>query len=215
MIKITKEDYKSRLTNRDEIKIDDMTEEQLKLYLSMYSVYMEWFINLLILKTNIKSIDDQLKKSNFKFKKVNNDDIDFYQKFSIEYLDYFYLRNNLYLYRLNKDEYLFIIDRIKNDNYGFDEEVEKFINNTYKKIIFEKVRDLKNVKINHDKIDVGRYVDNDSIIIGIKYDNNNGLNGKDWYDNLVFQEKEIKRVSQCLLENLHNYFSNNIVLLDF
>ena len=207
--------YKLRLTNRDEIQIEDMSDKQLKLYLTIYSVYMEWFINLLILKTNIKEMDDEIKKSKYKFIKIDDEKLDFYQSFSRNYLDYFYLRNNLYLYRLNKEEYLFIVNRIKSNNYSFDDEVEKFILNTYRKVIFENVKDFKKARINHDKYDMGRYIENDSLIIGFRYETNNELNGKDWYDNLNFQEVEIQGIFENLLENLQKYFVINIALLDY
>ena len=70
MIGLSKESYKQRLTHRDEIKIDDMTEDQLKLYLAMYSVYMEWFINLLVSKTDITKFDKEIKNSNLKFTRL-------------------------------------------------------------------------------------------------------------------------------------------------
>lgn len=215
MIGLSKESYKQRLTHRDEIKIDDMTEDQLKLYLAMYSVYMEWFINLLVSKTDITKFDKEIKNSNLKFTKAKDDRLDFYQKFSRDYLDYFYLRNNLYLYRLNKEEYNFIIDRIKNDKYIYDKETEKFILDTYKKIIFEKVKDYKKAKVNHDIHDMGRYIENNAIIIGIRYDINNDLKGKEWYDNLKLQEKEIAKISTELLKNLNSFFSNNVAIIDY
>lgn len=215
MIGLSKESYKQRLTHRDEIKIDDMTEDQLKLYLAMYSVYMEWFINLLVSKTDITKFDKEIKNSNLKFTKTKDDKLDFYQKFSRDYLDYFYLRNNLYLYRLNKEEYNFIIDRIKNDKYIYDKETEKFILDTYKKIIFEKVKDYKKAKVNHDVHDMGRYIENNAIIIGIRYDINNDLKGKEWYDNLKLQEKEIAKISTELLKNLNSFFSNNVAIIDY
>lgn len=215
MIGLSKESYKQRLTHRDEIKIDDMTEDQLKLYLAMYSVYMEWFINLLVSKTDITKFDKEIKNSNLKFTKTKDDKLDFYQKFSRDYLDYFYLRNNLYLYRLNKEEYNFIIDRIKNDKYIYDKETEKFILDTYKKIIFEKVKDYKKAKVNHDVHDMGRYIENNAIIIGIRYDINNDLKGKEWYDNLKLQEKEIAKISKELLKNLNSFFSNNVAIIDY
>lgn len=215
MIGLSKESYKQRLTHRDEIKIDDMTEDQLKLYLAMYSVYMEWFINLLVSKTDITKFDKEIKNSNLKFTKAKDDRLDFYQKFSRDYLDYFYLRNNLYLYRLNKEEYNFIIDRIKNDKYIYDKETEKFILDTYKKIIFEKVKDYKKAKVNHDVHDMGRYIENNAIIIGIRYDINNDLKGKEWYDNLKLQEKEIAKISNELLKNLNSFFSNNVAIIDY
>lgn len=215
MIGLSKESYKQRLTHRDEIKIDDMTEDQLKLYLAMYSVYMEWFINLLVSKTDITKFDKEIKNSNLKFTKTKDDKLDFYQKFSRDYLDYFYLRNNLYLYRLNKEEYNFIIDRIKNDKYIYDKETEKFILDTYKKIIFEKVKDYKKAKVNHDVHDMGRYIENNAIIIGIRYDINNDLKGKEWYDNLKLQEKEIAKTSTELLKNLNSFFSNNVAIIDY
>lgn len=215
MIGLSKESYKQRLTHREEIKIDDMTEDQLKLYLAMYSVYMEWFINLLVSKTDITKFDKEIKNSNLKFTKTKDDKLDFYQKFSRDYLDYFYLRNNLYLYRLNKEEYNFIIDRIKNDKYIYDKETEKFILDTYKKIIFEKVKDYKKAKVNHDVHDMGRYIENNAIIIGIRYDINNDLKGKEWYDNLKLQEKEIAKISTELLKNLNSFFSNNVAIIDY
>lgn len=215
MIKISKEDYKLRLTKRDEINIDDMNDSQLALYLSIYSVYMEWFTNLLILNTNIKDFDDKLKKSDLKFTKVGKKDLDFYQNFSAQYLDYFYLRNNLYLYRLNKDEYEFIVDRIKKDNYTFDDEVENFILKTYKKVIYEKVKGVDIAKVSHDREDLGRYVINTALLIGLRYDISNELKDKEWYDNLLMQERFVNNISNLLIEDINKYFNNPVALLKF
>ena len=111
------------------IKLDDLEKED---YLRKYILYMKFLLEYLIKKTDIKKYDDLLKEDSHNFISIKDKDMDIYQRLGVNYLKYFYIRNNLHLDRLTKeeDEYL-----NKKDNI-FDDKTYYFIENTLKKGYF-------------------------------------------------------------------------------
>lgn len=102
-------------------------------YLKLYSIYSDLLIQYLIKKYNLKVYDDMIKNSKKNFTKVSEQDMDLYQYISSEYLDYLYIRNNIYLENLSEVQ-LEYLNKINDSK--LTSEYEQFIENTYKDVIF-------------------------------------------------------------------------------
>ena len=111
--------------------LDNTNQEN---YLRLYEIYSNLLIQYFIKYYNLKEFDDVLLKDKRNFEKVSTNDMDIYQYLSSEYLNYIYLRNNIYIERLS-DEELIYLSKIK--DYSLNKENEEFIRNTYLRVIVE------------------------------------------------------------------------------
>lgn len=165
--------------------IEEMKEEDKEIYLLKYSLYRKLFTEYMIQKLNLKEYDEELKNSELEFIPNNKEDMDIYQYFSSKELRYFYIRNNIYIENLNKEEESFLQQKIDNKNYDLDEESKKMIEETYQKVIFEDI--LKHGEkciINYGPDSSSFMASNDAIVIGVRYDEfvENGLDDNEWQE---------------------------------
>ena len=167
MIRINDEIFYLKDHNTYDIDLTDLTEVARNLYYRNYEYYNYMFYIFLIHNTNIKQIDNEFIKSSLKYISITESQQDFYQLISCE-LKYFYIRNNLYIQRLSKDESGFIMSRINNNNYAYDSEVEQFIKNTFKKVISEGDGYINFYNFGPTHLDYSAPVD--SLIIGFRND---------------------------------------------
>lgn len=170
---ISKEMYETRFPNNTNVNINDMENEARGFYLSLYSIYMDYFYQYLLKYTKLKKFDEKLKK--YGLIKVEKENRDFYQTFAGDYLDYFYIRNNLYLERLTDEQTGLLGYKMRNHTYKLDWESEPIINSTYKKVTFEKIDEEKDMKepidINFGPDSLKFYVPNNSLVIGVRIKN--------------------------------------------
>lgn len=128
---ITKELFATRKPYSD--YFDNIPLDSQNNYLRLYSVYSDLLIQYLIKKYDLKAYDEMLKTSSKRFVKVDTENMDLYQYTSSEYLDFLYLRNNIYIENLNEEEIMYL-NKITDSR--LNDEFEKFIENTYRKVIF-------------------------------------------------------------------------------
>lgn len=209
-------DYNMRLSGRDEINIDEMSDEVKNYYFRLYSLYMDLFVKYLINKTIIKEYDNKIDSYNLRFVKCESNDLDFYQNFSSEYLNYYYLRNNLYIYRLSQEENDFLKNILISKNFELTEDVIKFIENTFRKVIFEKVNDEEITNVNYGPDYVLNLASNDSIVIGVRYNEyDNGLDNEEWMDNYLKQKKILEKDSLELSKHICNILGCSCAVFEY
>jgi len=156
--------YELRLPNSNRNYFDKLSNEEKTKYLELYVKYSKCLYQYLIKKLDLKKYDDMILNSGNKFKKVDVEYMDLYQYLAKDYLNFFYLRNNLYIERLSEEEknYLNTID-------VYDENVEKFIENTYIKVCLELPNEKVNVCYGADSLVY--YKPSDCILLGYRFDN--------------------------------------------
>lgn len=160
-------------------KFKNITEEE---YAEIYSIYRKLFTEYMIEKLNLKEYDRRIKNSGLNFCVNKEEDMDLYQYFSSEYLDYFYLRNNLYIEKLNDNELDFFRKKLKTGNYNLDDESRVMMEKTYQKIIFEDVLGNGEECTTFFGPSSGYMAKNNGLIIGVRYDEfaRNGLSDDKW-----------------------------------
>ena len=195
--KITNDEYLK--LSIDDLNYNQMNNKQKEEYLNIYSLYMNYFLKFLIKKINLQEYDNLLKVNNPVFIPLK-DNMDIYQLISKNLLEYFYIRNNIYLSRLNSVELEYLRNKILNNDLIFDENTFNFIDLTYKRLIFEVINDDPNIK---GKINYGPnlesdlyYAPNNGLVLGIRYDEFNlgGMNEEEWFLNRINQKEYIKKV---------------------
>ena len=189
------------------LKLDDLEKED---YLRKYILYMKFLIEYLIKKTEIKKYDNLLKEDSHNFISIKYKDMDIYQRLASNYLKYFYIRNNLHLDRLTKEENLYLN---KKDNI-FDDKACEFIENTFKKVIFE---DFDDYLINYGVIAKGTLAPSNALVIGVRYDefNLNGMSDVEWDLNYQEQTKILNKIVETLESNIKNSLNINCKIIKY
>lgn len=100
-------------------------------------LYKEIFLDYIIKKLNLVEHDEKLSKSKLNYVPISDDKKDCYQKNNAKNLKYFYVRNNIYIERLTRQDIEFIQNKRKNNEVLLDKEWIEFIENTYPKVIQE------------------------------------------------------------------------------
>lgn len=110
-----------------EEKISD--DEFLRLQIKYRESLEKWLLQFL----DFKSIDSIIEKSNITIPEIDDINYNFYHKFSFLNSKYIFLRNNIHIERLSKDEIGTVYSAIMNDDVIPNE----FIIKTLEKVIFE------------------------------------------------------------------------------
>ncbi len=211
--KISFDDLKSVFPYNSNVELEKMDSNQLELYLQMYTVYRELLSKYLIHLLDLTTYDNEIKNSKLQFKQIEISNMDIYQKFDSDKLNYFYLRNNIYLERLSSEEYNFLYNKmLSGHKFDLDEETIAFIENTFKKVTFEDVnRNGYITNTNYGPEILEYIVPNNSIIIGFRYDvfNIQYENDQDWSiylkkQQVYFNELVQKIEKKCRDLNLEN-----------
>ena len=173
---LTKKDLQNVYPNNSNV---EYKEEDIQLYNLYRELLTQYIIDLL----ELKKYDKQIMNSNLNFKQVNENEMDLYQYFSSEELKYLYIRNNIYLERLDEKERNFLKSKLDNNIKKLDAETEKFIANSLQKVIFEDVgEDGKEYITFYGPSSRSFMARNDSLIIGMRYDEfgEDGLDDDEW-----------------------------------
>ena len=221
-IKVIKEnDFNTRFPNTNENTFNKLDNESKDLYLQLYSTYSCMFRKYIIKKLDLLKYDKLVENSELNYVAIKDENMDIYQDFTKDYLKYFYIRNNLYIERLTREEKEYVFQNFVLDNIELDEKMTEFIEKTYPKIIFEKTNNQTISKINFGPNNEQYYALNNSVVIGLRYDefNLNGLSDDEWdklhnkqLDNLMnilddFVNNESSKLNTPLSIIVYNDFS--------
>ena len=174
-------------------------------YMNIYFLYRKLFTQYIIEILNLIKYDKQIVNNKIKFPIVNQKNMDIYQYFSSDILKYFYIRNNIYIKKLNEDEIKFLKNIKFNDNKVLNSEEKEFIENTYAKVIFEDVLGNGEKCITFFGPNSRNFwAKNNSLVIGIRYDEftDNGLSDDEWD---ILHEKQIEFLNKLIDKMIVEY----------
>ncbi len=177
---ISEEELNSIIPNNIQ-GFSQMDKPEKQQYLIYYSVYSYFLNKYMAKKINLKYYDNLINDSEYLLKKSNEYDMDLYQLKANKIFNYFYIRNNIYIERLTSEERS-ILNRIISGSLK-NEEIDKFIESTYKKLIFEdslKNGELCNVFFGPQNLSFA--AKNNSLVIGFNYDefNADNITDEEW-----------------------------------
>lgn len=184
-------------------KLEKLPENEKNEYMSMYLLYRKLFTNYIIDVLNLKEIDEKIKKSEFKFISVTEEEKDIYQFFVNNDLDYFYIRNDIYLEQLSSEEIKFL-KSILNENVMLNQNVKEFIESTYKKAIFN--NSLNNgsfCTVFYGPETMNYSAPNNALVLGFRYDsfNKNNLNEEMYIKNNENQHLLLQKIFEEITSN--------------
>ena len=151
---------------RKECKIK--TDEEMANYLIAYNTYNNLLIQFLKKKYYLIEVDKELEKKGSIFPEVPSSEKDLYQHLSEGHLKYFYLRNNIYIERLNNEQLNYLYSLYQSNSFDLTPQSEQFISDTYLKVILENP-DEKGVNTNYGPDNLKYYKPVNAIIIGVRY----------------------------------------------
>lgn len=180
---MTETDLNNSVPNNRKFDFNVLSDDAKQNYLKLSSFYKDIFIRYICNKLNLTYYDEILKNSEYKYIPIGENQMDFYQHSNISYLKYFYIRNNFYVENLNTEELDFLRNLFLSENKKVNSEVIQFLEKTYKKIIFEDaLRDGEKCMVFYGPQALSFACPNDSIVIGIRYDefNYSDMNDEQW-----------------------------------
>jgi len=191
------------------IKDDDYTN-----YGKIYFKYRNGLEYLLKKITPIEQYDKKIKNSDLGFLEVLEEEKDFYQYLST--LKYFYLRNNLYIERLEND-YIKKINEIDITKEQDINELLQIVMKTYKEIIIEYPEVSTDTIISFGFDDINLMPYNGSVIIGFRYDEyrNEETLGDNWENNYKKQVEMLEKMLPMLEEGFANILKNNVKIIQY
>lgn len=177
-------------------------------YIYLYLLYRELFTKYIIDKLRLNSYDIELKKNPLMFIPLDKEKMDFYQYFSSDKLNFFYIRNNIYIEKLTKEELMFLNYKLQNKNLNLDNETEKFIEQTFRKVIFEDLlHDGSECIAFYGPNNSNFATENNTLVIGFRYDRfkNNGLEESEWLN--LHDEQDFYLYNY--IRKIEDYFQKN------
>ena len=115
---------------------DSLLEVQKEEYLRLYSLYNHLLMKYIMKNFGLQRYDDVFNH-NHNFFKVPKEKMDIYQFRAYGFLNFYYLRNNIYIERLSEKEKKFLFDKLKRLDYELDSASESFIQGTFYKVLLE------------------------------------------------------------------------------
>ena len=156
-------DYETRNPNRNEEYFNLLNDEQKELYLGLVEKYNNFVLEFLDKEYNLKDVDNSFADSPLGYKEVEKEDCDIYQDMAKNKYKYFYLRSNLYIERLSKEE----IEYLKNIN-EYNDDVNNFLKSTIMKVATETGLDDKTYTTSYGPQTQTYFAQSDEIVIGFR-----------------------------------------------
>lgn len=205
---MTEEEYNLLDLSGMPYNLSDIPNDSKELYLIMYSLYMNFLTQYIMNNTDLLKIDKQLQEKNDIVNFLPDEEKDTYQLLTNNMLKYFYVRNNLYLHRLTSEEMKILANKIQNNDYQYDHNIEKFIAETYKKVTLEKL-DTNGQLVNYGPFHKKFFAPNNSIVIGVRFEDSYD------YDKMIEQSKIYMDTKQNIEQSISNKLKYQVIVLRY
>ena len=197
---LTISEFNSRFPKGNSSYFDGLTSAEQMKYVELYSLYAS-LLNLYCIRNfEFAKYDKILLDSPYKFPVVEDDDMDMYQFLASDYLNYLYVRNNCYIERLSDDEWNYLVGLStsvsKDDDILYDDSIDSFIGNSFKKVISE---DSENILFGSENSNA--FADGNGLVVGVRYDNYKmlpGQNDEDFFNCQTGREQDLDMLESII-----------------
>lgn len=201
MKSITVEEFKTRIPFSNSEYFNSLDREEQESYVALYNTYSSLLTDYFINNFKLDEYDEALVDSPYSFTKIEEDDMDIYQYLASDKLNFVYLRNNLYIERLSREEQQYLIDKAQEDDISFDDEADEFIKTTFEKVMLENFDSRESTNVFYGP-DNGNFIYPDNaIIFGIRYNDYYQLPGQseeDWLEENNNRLQDVETLSTIL-----------------
>lgn len=212
--KITKDNF---LTSVSTFDISKLSDEDIKEYLDLSTIY-RMLLNQYIKLIGLQSYEDLIKDSNLDFIPIDISRQDFYQYYNNSDLEYYYVRNNIYLNALNQEEKQYLESKSHQQNFTVDDQDLQFIAQTFKKVIAEHHPNMDEpFNTNYGPTSSSYFAPNNALVIGFRYDafNMNNMEEDAFVDNLERQEKYYYELNKKISIDLENKLNIPVSVIEY
>ena len=167
---ITLDELKNVLP-QDKIEyIERLDEKQQKTYLDLYRAYSKMLYQYLIKNYKIDEYDKILQNSPYRFYELEPLYMDVYQYLAPAQLKYIYIRNPLYIERLDNEEKKQLISLARNQDWKYDDVTESFLQQTFRKVLLKNPNEIETSTVFYGPENSKYMVPDNKIVFGIRYD---------------------------------------------
>lgn len=204
------ENYNSRLPKTNEEYFSRLNEAQKEEYIKLYEVYSNFLLEYLIRKYDLLKYDNLFKNSKSNFIAMPLEKMDMYQVLCKDKLNYIYIRNNIYIERLTKEEINYLYSIIGKE---YNQEIESFIEKTFRKIIIE--NDSEYLKTNYGFSNRSYQGSSKALVIGLRYDKYFNSDDKNWEELTEQRLLESDNIVEYIKEELKKKLDMNIEVIQY
>lgn len=180
--------------------------EDYNVYALIQSLYLKALEQYICSYVDLKKYDDEIANSNLDFGLVPDDRKIPYQKISYMNLKYIYIRNFLFIEKLNINDLKIFWERIKNNKYEIDDELIKIVQNTFKDVIdnnFVVNEYKKDFVISYGPANPVTFAKSSDFVINIQYGfNTKKLTDEEYNENLKKKKELITQVKKNIIADL-------------
>ena len=179
-------------------------------YLKIQGLYQMGLDYYLLKNTSIKSFDEKIVNSGLDFGLIDSKMKNIHHNASYLGLNYIYVRNFLFIEKLNIEYINYINSKIVNNNGELDANIVEIVKNTYKDIINDNYKHneyKEKTTTCYGSVIPSNIVDSDTLVLCIHYGKNtNKLDDKAFMDNY----KKKREFLNSIIEEMQNSLSNEL-----
>ena len=211
---ITKENF---ITSVLEFDINKLPDTEVQNYLNLSTLYRS-LLNEYIKQLGLENYENAIKNSELNFIPVNSLDQDFYQYYNNSNLDYYYIRNNIYIDRLTEKEKEYLQNKLNAHDYSLGDQDINFVSQTLSKVIKEVHETTPEpFEVNFGPLSTDFFAQNDALVIGFRYDsfNDNGIDEDAFADNYEKQREFCLSLNKQLEIQLQNRLQIPVKVIEY
>jgi hypothetical protein len=183
------------------VKDDDYT-----IYLRLQEFYKKALDMYLLRSSSITKYNDEIKNSELDFGVMPESNKNPYHKFSFLNLDYIYVRNFIFIEKLNIETINFLVERININNYDIDDHLLKMIDLTYKDVIVDNYRNdtyEEDAETCYGPALPTNFVLSNKLTLSIQYGKNKEqLEKEEFYKNQNEKDKFLKQLTEEIEQSI-------------
>ncbi len=158
------------MTSVSKFDITTLSDTEVQNHLNLSTLY-RFLLNVHIKQLGLGKYEDAIKNSGLNFIPIEDAEQDFYQYYSNANLDYYYIRNNLYIHRLSEAEKEYLQNKLNKQDYSLNEQDINFISRTLSKVIKEVHKNVTEpFRTNFGPVSSNFFALNNALVIGFRYD---------------------------------------------
>ena len=181
--------------------------EDYSVYALIQSLYLKTLEQYIYSYVDLKKYDDEIANSNLDFGLVPDDRKLAYQKISYMNLKYIYIRNFLFIEKLNINDLETFWGRIKNRNYVIDDELLKIVERTFKDVIdnnFVAGEYKEDFVISYGPANPLTFAKSNDFVINIQYGfNTTKMTDEEYNENLKKKKELIAKIKENIILDLN------------
>ncbi len=187
------------------------------LYQQVYALYQKGLDAFLLQNTSLRKYEEKLTNSPLDFGVMPQEKRNSFHKNSYLGLDYFYVRNFLFIEKLSLEDLNVLIEKVSQNNEVIDERILEIVKRTFKDVIVDNYRD--GVYKEHTTTCYGHFIPSNIVpsshlVIALQYGKNNKTYERDdFYRNQQAKDQFLKELVEEMKKELESILNIEVTVL--